>query len=192
MFILQKGPSTSTGTKKALPVNSKVTLTVNGNLCSSISRNEHERSFLSTRREGLHSQTNIEQNGAEARTRRTQRRRHAKQLHQHPNFHVRTCCQYHILTWRQQANLAQTSKQPLKSYVLSAEQPREFVHRWRPGAAKKSGCHRNSTLCIQMYAWDPWTWLNRPELLSSPTLPPPLPALTLSAAGLSLSLSVCL
>ena len=32
-----------------------MTLTVNGNFCSSISRNEHERSFMSTRRDGLHS-----------------------------------------------------------------------------------------------------------------------------------------
>ena len=38
-----------------------------------------------------------------------------------------------------------------------------FVHRWRPGAAQKSRCHRNSTVCIQMYAWDPWTRLNGPE-----------------------------
>ena len=57
MFILQKGLSNSTGTKKALHVNSKVTLTVNGNFCSSFSRNEHERSFLSTRRDGVHSLT---------------------------------------------------------------------------------------------------------------------------------------
>ena len=32
-----------------------------------------------------------------------------------------------------------------------------------PGAAQKSLCHRNSTVCIQMYAWDPWTRLHGPE-----------------------------
>ena len=48
-----------------------------------------------------------------------------------------------------------------------AEQPRSFVQRWRPGAAQTSRCHRNSVLCIQMYAWDPWTRLNRPESLFS-------------------------
>ena len=42
-----------------------------------------------------------------------------------------------------------------------------FVHRWRPGAAQKSRCHRNSTVCIQMYAWDPWTRLNGPEVLQT-------------------------
>ena len=38
-----------------------------------------------------------------------------------------------------------------------------FVHRWRPGAAQKSRFHRNSTVCIQIYAWDPWTRFNGPE-----------------------------
>ena len=46
--------------KKALHVNSKVTLTVNGNFCSSISRNEHERSFMSTHgTASIHSHPNI-------------------------------------------------------------------------------------------------------------------------------------
>ena len=80
--------------KKAFHVNSKVTLTVNGNFCSSISRNEHERSFVSTRRDGLHSLTYIHYDGAEARMPRTPRHRHAKQLHERPNYQVHTCCQY--------------------------------------------------------------------------------------------------
>ena len=80
--------------KKALHVNSKVTLTVNGNFCSSISRNEHERSFMSTRRDGLHSFTYIHYDGAEARMPRTPRHRHAKQLHERPNYQVHTCCRY--------------------------------------------------------------------------------------------------
>ena len=54
MSILQKGLSTSTGTKKAVHINSKVRLTVHRNFCSSTSRNEHERS-LSTRQCGPHS-----------------------------------------------------------------------------------------------------------------------------------------
>ena len=80
--------------KKGLHVNSKVTLTVNGNFCSSISRNEHERSFMSTRRDGLHSLTYIHYDGAEARMPRTPRHRHAKQLHERPNYQVHTCCQH--------------------------------------------------------------------------------------------------
>ena len=35
-----------------------------------------------------------------------------------------------------------------------------------PRRRTKSRCHRNSTVCIQMYAWDPWTRLNGPELVS--------------------------
>ena len=92
-FILQKGLSTSTGTKKALHVDSKVTFTVNGNFCWSISRNEHERSFMPARRDGLHSLTYIHYNGAEARMPRTPHHRHAKQLHELPNYQVHTCCQ---------------------------------------------------------------------------------------------------
>ena len=182
MFILQKGLSASTGTKKVIHVNSKVTLTVNGNFCSSISRNEHERSFLSTRRDGLHSLTYIHYDGAEARVRRlgTPRHRHAKQLvawwSQLSNSHVLPIHRGSDSrpTWREQANLARTSKQPLTSCGLlaqssrarrpwapffnhsnlseacpcacvwssiwswSAEQPRNFVHRWCPAPHKRA------------------------------------------------------
>ena len=94
MYILQKRLSTSIGTKKVLHVNNKVTLTLNGSFCSSISRNEPERSFLSTCRDGLHSLTYKHYNGAEARVRRTPRRRHAKQWHDGPNYQIHTCYQY--------------------------------------------------------------------------------------------------
>ena len=94
MYILQKGLSTSTGAEKALHVNSKVTLTVSGNFCSSISRNEQERSFLSTRRDGLHSLTYIHYHGAEARMPQTPRHHHAKHLHERPTYQVHTCCPY--------------------------------------------------------------------------------------------------
>ena len=74
-----------TGSKKALHVNSKVTLTVNGNFCSSMSRYEHGRSFLSTRRDGLHwyslSYIHYDVTEAPGGKRRTPRHRHAKQLH---------------------------------------------------------------------------------------------------------------
>ena len=53
-----------------------------------------ERSFMSTRRDGLHSLTYIHYDGAEARMPRTPRHRHAKQLHERPNYQVHTCCQY--------------------------------------------------------------------------------------------------
>ena len=59
MLILQKGLWSSTGTKKAIHVNSKVRLTVHDNFCSSISRKEHDRTFLSPRHNGLHSLTYI-------------------------------------------------------------------------------------------------------------------------------------
>ena len=94
MFILQTGLSTSTGSKKALHVNRKVTLTVNGNFCSSMSRYEHDRSFLLTPRDGLHWLTYIHYDGEEARMRRTPRHRHAKQLHERPNYQVHTYWQY--------------------------------------------------------------------------------------------------
>ena len=93
MFILQTGLSTSTGSKKkkALHVNSKVTLTVNGNFCSSMSRYEHDLLFNSPRRPPF---TYIHFDGAEAGMRRTPRHRHAKQLHERPNYLVHTCWQY--------------------------------------------------------------------------------------------------
>ena len=49
---------------------------------------------MSTRRDGLHSLTYIHYDGAEARMPRTPRHRHAKQLHERPNYQVHTCCQY--------------------------------------------------------------------------------------------------
>ena len=92
--VCRRGCRPQQAQKKALHVNSKVTLTVNGNFCSSISRNEHGRSFMSTRRDGLHSLTYIHYDGAEAHMPRTPRHRHAKQLHERPNYQVHTCCQY--------------------------------------------------------------------------------------------------
>ena len=80
--------------KKALHVNSKVTLTVNGNFCSSMSRYEHDRSFLSTHRDSLRSLIYIHYGGAEVHMLRTSRQHHAKQLHERPNYQVQTCCQY--------------------------------------------------------------------------------------------------
>ena len=49
---------------------------------------------MSTRPDGLHSLTYIHYDGAEARMPRTPRHRHAKQLHERPNYQVHTCCQY--------------------------------------------------------------------------------------------------
>ena len=51
---------------------------------------------MSTRRDGLHSLTYIHYDGAEAQARmpRPTRHRHAKQLHERPNYQVHTCCQY--------------------------------------------------------------------------------------------------
>ena len=49
---------------------------------------------MSTRRDGLHSLTCIHYDGAEAHMPRTPRHRHAKQLHERPNYQVHTCCQY--------------------------------------------------------------------------------------------------
>ena len=49
--------------------------------------------ILSTRRNGLHSLTYTHYDGAEARMRRTPRHRHAKQLHERPNYQVHTCWQ---------------------------------------------------------------------------------------------------
>ena len=91
MSILQEGLSTSTGPKKGLHINSKVRLTVHGNVCSSISRNGHECS-LSTRHKGLHSLTYI--TTELRRMRRTPRHRHAKQSHEPPNEQVPRCCKY--------------------------------------------------------------------------------------------------
>ena len=93
MIILQKLLSTSTGTKKG-PSCQQQSDTVNGNFCSSISRNEHERSFLSSRRDGLHSLSYIHYDGTEARMPRTQRHRHAKQWPDRPNYQIHTCRQY--------------------------------------------------------------------------------------------------
>ena len=59
-----------------------------------MSRYEHDRSFLSTRRDGVHSLTYIHYDGAEARMRRTPRHRHAQQLHERPNYKVHTCWEY--------------------------------------------------------------------------------------------------
>ena len=190
--------------KKALHVNSKVTLTVNGNFCSSISRNELERSFMSTPRDGLHSLTYIHYDGAEARMPQTPRHRHAKQLHERLNYQVHTCCQYigevilaqledHRQTlhgrrsniWHPTVFLLEQSVHDVRGrhFLTIATSPRHifvhargprsdreprsaaamFVHWWRHGAAQMSRCHRNSVVCIQMYAWDPWTRLNGPE-----------------------------
>ena len=213
MFILQKGLSTSIGTKKALHVNSKGTLTVKGNFCSSISRNEHELSFLSTRRDGLHSLTYRHYDEAEARMRRTPRHRHEEQWHDRPNYQIHTCCQYtgqvilvqlegnrqtlherrsnlwhptvflldqamydvlgrHFLTIASSPrHVFAHARGPRSDVTWADRDPRSggpnFVHRWRPGAAQKSRSHGNSMLCIQMYAWDPWTRINRLEFLSS-------------------------
>ena len=80
--------------KKAYHVKSKERLTMNGNFCSSILRNEHERSFLPNIRHGLHSLTHIHSDEAKAHMRRTPRHLHAKQWNEPPNYQVHTCCQY--------------------------------------------------------------------------------------------------
>ena len=202
MFFLQKWLSTSTGTKKGFHVNSKERLTVNGNFCSSIWRNEHERSFLPTIRRGLHALTHIHYDDAEARKlmRRTPRHHHAKHWNETPNYQVHTCCQYkgeailrqleenrqtlrerrsnlrHILRLLARASRAKHPWTPFLNHsnlsgsclcawarfsicLWSAEQLRNFVQGWRPGTARMSPCDRNSALCFQMHALDPWTWL---------------------------------
>ena len=117
---------------KALLVNSKGPLTLNGNFCSSISRNEHERSFLSTltRGDGLHSLTYIHTlrrgggpyapNSTPSPCKTIAWTSQLSSSHVRP-IHRRSDCRP---TWRQQANLARTSKQPLTSYGLLARASR--------------------------------------------------------------------
>ena len=53
-----------------------------------MSRYKHDRSFLSTRRDGLHSLTYKHYGGAEARMRRTPLHRRAKHVYERPNYQV--------------------------------------------------------------------------------------------------------
>ena len=78
MITFQKKLPTSSGTKQALHVNSKMRLMANGNFYLAISIKEHGRSFLSRR---LHSLTCIQYDRGEAPLCRTPHHRHAKQWH---------------------------------------------------------------------------------------------------------------
>ena len=132
--------------------------------------------ILSTRRDGLHSLTYTHYDRAEAGMRRIPRHRHAKQLHERPNYQVHTCWQCiggsdSRPTWRQQANLERSSKQPLTScgrlprascvrhplaplFTIATSLGHVFAHARSPRSDRDPRSSRKICLCLSDRQFD--------------------------------------